>query len=168
MLRIAIIGCSGVGKSTLARRLGEKLGLPVVHLDALYWEPGWTEPQTPAFRARVTEALKGGRWVSDGNYFSKTADLRFANADLIIWIDQPRWLCLWRITWRSLIGWGRTRRDLGPDCPEKIDGELHAYVWGFDRLRRPRMEAALEAYAHIPIVRLSGDKAVAAFVASMP
>lgn len=167
MQRIAIIGCSGTGKTTLARRLGERLGLPVVHMDALYWEAGWTEPDTAAFRARVTEALSGGRWVSDGNYMTKTTDLRLAVADLIVWLDQPRWLCLCRITWRALKGWGRTRPDLGPDCPEHIDGELHAYVWNFDKRSRPRIEAALKAI-DAPLVRLKGDKAIEAFVAGLP
>jgi adenylate kinase family enzyme len=61
MERVVILGCAGTGKSTLARRLGAKTGLPVVHLDALFWEPGWQESDPAVFRQRVTEALAGGR-----------------------------------------------------------------------------------------------------------
>ena len=139
MERVVILGCSGTGKSTLARRLGAKTGLPVVHLDALFWEPGWRESDPAVFRQRVTEALAGGRWITDGIFNSKTFDLRLPQADLIIWIEQPLALRLWRVTWRALRYQGQTRPDMGPDCPEKSDLEFLKYIWNFDRKNRPRL-----------------------------
>ena len=80
MRRIVILGCSGSGKTTLAVRLGERLGLPVVHLDPLYWEPGWRAPDAAAFLARVADAIAGDAWVSEGNY-RETFELRLPRAD---------------------------------------------------------------------------------------
>ena len=59
------------------------------------------EPEPEAFRARVREALAGGRWVSEGVYISRTFDLRLPQADLIVWLDQPRWLRFVRVAWRA-------------------------------------------------------------------
>src|SRR5450631_2597540 len=116
MRRIVILGCSGSGKSTLARRLGARLGLPVVHLDVLFWEPGWTEPDNAAFRARVGAAIAGDAWVSDGNYTTRTFDLRLPRADLIVWMDTPRLVCLARTLKRSALA--RPRPDLPVGCEE--------------------------------------------------
>ncbi|HEY5008664.1 MAG TPA: hypothetical protein VII42_11705, partial [Caulobacteraceae bacterium] len=93
MRRIVILGNAGSGKSTLARRLGERLRLPVVHLDVLFWEPGWTEPDNEAFRTRVRAAIAGDDWISEGNYLSRTFDLRLPRAELVIWMDTPRLTC---------------------------------------------------------------------------
>lgn len=84
MQRIVILGNGGSGKSTLARLLGERLDLPVVHLDKLFWEPGWAEPDAQQFRERVREAVAGDAWVCEGNYARRTFDLRLPRADLVI------------------------------------------------------------------------------------
>jgi adenylate kinase family enzyme len=55
--RILILGASGTGKSTLARRIGESLGLPVVHLDAINWNPGWVQTEAERFRQKVKGRL---------------------------------------------------------------------------------------------------------------
>jgi adenylate kinase family enzyme len=165
MQRIAIIGCSGTGKSTLARKVGARLDLPVVHLDALFWEPGWKEAEPEAFRARVAKALAGGRWVSDGNYNTRTFDLRLPQADLIVWLDQPLWLRFVRVAWRAFRHRRGGRLDMGPDCPEKLDRAFLAFIWNFDRVTRPRIEAAIARLApHVPLVRLRGDAQIAAFL----
>ena len=66
--RILIIGCPGSGKSTLARRLSAQTGLPIVHLDALYWLPGWVERSREDFDALLQDKLEKPRWIIDGNY----------------------------------------------------------------------------------------------------
>ncbi|MDB5478961.1 MAG: putative topology modulation protein FlaR [Caulobacteraceae bacterium] len=164
MNRIAIVGCSGGGKSTLARTVGAALGLPVVHLDALFWKPGWVESDPEPFRAAVDVALAGERWVSDGN-FTSVADLSLGRADTIVWIDQPMPLCLSRAIWRGLTGLGRTRADLAPGCPEKIDFAFYRYIVTWSGAPRTRLQGALDRFApHAPLVRLRSDRAIAAWV----
>ncbi len=99
--RIAIVGPTGSGKSTLARRIGRRVGCEHVELDALFHEAGWTPAETEAFRARVEARLSGPAWVVDGNYAS-VRDLTWGRADLLIWLDFPLPLVLWRLFWRVM------------------------------------------------------------------
>ena len=92
MQRIVILGCSGAGKSTFAQALGARLGLPVVHLDALFWRPGWKEPEPESFRMAVAAAVAGDAWITDGNYAGRTFDLLLPRADAVLFVHQPRWL----------------------------------------------------------------------------
>lgn len=165
MRRIVILGCSGSGKSTLARRLGARLGLPVVHLDVLYWRPGWQVPDPAGFRGRVAAAVAGEAWVCEGNY-RDTFDLRLPRAELVIVVDAPRWLRLLRVVRRSF-GPGR-RDDLPAGCPEHLDWELMTFIWRFDRRSWPRIDRSrLEHGAGVPVVRLGDRRAVEGFLAGL-
>ena len=167
MQRIAILGCPGGGKSTLAQALGARLGLPVVHIDSLYWQPGWTAPDEAAFRARMVEALAGERWVVDGN-FSATFDLRLPKADTVIVIEQPRGRCLWGALRRWLSWRGRNRPDLAPGCPEKLDPEFYRYIWNYAHDQQPKLAPALARYCpDIVPVRLRSDRQIDAFLADL-
>jgi adenylate kinase family enzyme len=167
MRRIAIIGCSGGGKSTLATALGERLRLPVVHLDVLFWRPGWVESEPAAFRARVAEALAGDAWISEGNFITGISDLRFPRADAIVWIEQPRLICLWRAIARVIKHRRTPRPDMAAGCAERFDLAFYRYIWTWDALTRPRMDAAIAAYgAAARVVRLRGDGEISAFLAS--
>ena len=143
--RIVILGRSGSGKSTLARKLGRKYGLPIVHIDALFWQPGWVAPDNESFRARLADALAGDRWITDGN-FSNTFDIRLPRADLILWVEVPRMVSIRRALLRVWKHYGRTRPDLAPGCPERLDWAFLRYIWNFDRDTRPRIMAAIEAH----------------------
>jgi adenylate kinase family enzyme len=159
MRRVAIIGPSGAGKSTLAVRLGQALDVPVVHLDALFWQPGWVEPDREIFAARVREATAGEAWVVDGNYISRQKDVLTA-ADTVVWLDFPRRVCLWRVVRRWLQHRGNTRPDMGPDCPEKIDFEFLHWIWTFPRQYRPMIVenvSALRADQRLIVLRRPGE-----------
>ncbi|MCC7276025.1 MAG: topology modulation protein [Alphaproteobacteria bacterium] len=167
MRRIVILGCSGGGKSTLARALGARLGLPVVHLDVLFWQPGWKESERAPFRARLADALAGDGWITDGN-FANTFDLRLPRADTIIWIEQPRLLCVARALLRVARYYGRNRPDLAPGCPERLDLAFLRYIWRFRRDTEPKVWAGIAAHGgHARLVRLAGNRAIAAFLASV-
>ena len=114
MRRIVVVGCQGTGKTSLALKLGRKLGMPVVLLDVLYWRPGWKASDKAGFRARVADVIASDSWIVDGTYWGLAFDLTLARADTLIVIDRPRWLCQWRIVWRSAFG----RVGCGPTCPK--------------------------------------------------
>ncbi len=164
MRRVVILGSSGAGKSTFARALGARLGVPVVHLDALFWRPGWVEPEPDAFRAAVAAAIAGDGWVSDGNYVSRTFDLRLPRADTVIFLHQPRWLCVARVLWRWLSAFGRTRPDMAEGCAENMTWDFFLWVWRFEATHEPRIIAAAQAYP-APITHLRGGAAMARFLA---
>ena len=164
MRRILIIGNSGGGKSTLARQLGAKLGLPVIHLDVLFWKPGWVESGDVEFREAVVAALSAPTWVCDGN-FGSNWDLRMPLSDTIIWIDQPRALCLFRAIWRAITYRRGGRPDIAEGCPETFDLAFYRFIWSYDRKVKPRLEAALASYgAHAHLVRLRSDREITAFL----
>lgn len=164
--RIVILGNAGSGKSTLARKLGQNLGLPVVHLDRLFWGPDWTKLDPVAFRKNVATAVKGPKWVCEGNYHRRTFDLRLPRADLVIWMDTPRLVCVKRVLIRS---WNNAPRpDLPDGCQEKLDREFLTflrYVWNFDSASRPAIEAErCSKGAEVPVVHLKGKRELRAFM----
>ncbi|MBE9043018.1 DNA topology modulation protein [Pleurocapsales cyanobacterium LEGE 10410] len=145
MQRVAVIGTCGAGKSTLARSLGQNLDLPVIHLDAYYWQPGWQETDPDTWQEIHRELIKGDRWIIDGNY-GNTMDIRLAAADTIIWLDFNRYLCLWRVFQRYLQHPGKVRPDMAAGCPERLNWEFMHYVWNFPKLHRPKIVDKLTEY----------------------
>ena len=173
MRRIVILGCAGSGKSTLARLLGQRLHLPVHHLDQLFWQPDWTKPSDALFEQRVRDAVAGESWVIEGNYDRRSFKWRLPRADTLIWMDTPRITCLRRVllrTWRGVRG--QQRPDMAPDCPERFDAaylEFLRYVWTFRREHLPRIEAGVaELGAHLRVHRFGNEAEVRAFVAALP
>jgi adenylate kinase family enzyme len=145
MQRIMIIGGAGTGKSTLARAMGARLNLPVVHLDRHYWSPGWVAPEPDEWRRRVAELAAADAWVMDGNY-SGTLDLRLPRAEALVWLDLPRWIYFPRAVWRSAANYGRERADIGPGCREQLDLDfLFNWVWNYPTRSRPRTLQLLES-----------------------
>jgi adenylate kinase family enzyme len=100
--RIAVVGTTGSGKTTVARRLAAHHRVPHVELDALHWGPNWAEPSAEDFRARVQDALPGTGWVVDGGYHGKLGDLVLEQADLVVWLDPPLATILRRLWTRTL------------------------------------------------------------------
>ena len=165
MRRVLIVGRSGGGKSTLARRLGAATGLPVIHLDRLFWKPGWVVSTTGELQARLDPLLAGEGWITDGNYLG-TIGSRLPYADTVVLVRMPLWICLWRIARRTLTQWGRVRPDMGEGCPERFDLEFLRYVWNFDRDRMPGVEAALADFAG-ELVVLDSPRAMEAWIRSI-
>ncbi len=166
--RIAIIGPGGAGKSTLARQMGEKTGLPVVHLDAVYWHEGWTETPKDVWEQTVREMARQPQWIMDGNY-GGTMELRLAAADTIIFLDLPPLLCVWRVVRR----WRRYRResrpDMAPGCPEKVDFAFVKWIWNYRRDRRLDILARMNKCAEgRRLVHLQSPGQVRRFLAMLP
>src|SRR5437870_13094901 len=130
MKRILVIGSGGAGKSYLARCLGENLGIDVIHLDRLYWQPNWTEPSKEDWRATVEKILGAEEWIIDGN-FGGTMEMRIAAADTVIFLDLPRIVCIWRLLKRWMTYRKSSRPDMAMGCDEKIDLDLLKWVWRY-------------------------------------
>jgi len=149
MKKVLVIGSSGAGKSTFALSLGKLLDIEVVHLDALYWNPGWIETPKAAWAETVAELVKRDSWIMDGNY-SGTFDLRFKACDAVIFLDMPRLVCLWRVLKRSMIYRNRSRPDMAARCHEKLDSEFIEFilwVWNYPKTRRPEVLELMRANA---------------------
>lgn len=167
MKRVLVIGSGGAGKSVLARRLHELTGLELIHLDRLYWKPGWVETPKDEWRETVAELLEGDGWIIDGNYGS-TLEMRLAACDTVVYLCPPRLVCLGRALKRYYRHRGRTRPDMGPECPEKIDLEFLRWIWNFSRRDAPRIEKRLaRAPERAAIVRLGSAAEVEEFLSAV-
>jgi adenylate kinase family enzyme len=144
--RILVIGCSGAGKSTLARAIADRYRLPLIYLDRCYWRPGWVAPSEAEWAAEVERLIAEPEWVMDGNY-SSTLRRRAEIADAIVFLDLPRWLCLLRVLRRAAFGYGRSRPDVAPGCPERFDWAFLKWVWNYPKRSRPKTLALLSTYS---------------------
>ena len=166
MQRIIIIGCGGAGKSTLARKLGEVLDLPVVHLDKLFWKPNWVETSREEFDALLAQELAKDKWIMDGN-FNRTMPERIKRCDTIIYLDFSRVVCLMGVVKRVITTYGTVRPDMGEGCPERIDFEFMKWVWNFNKNKRESYYKMLNEVEGIETIVLKNRRAVKMFLKSL-
>jgi adenylate kinase family enzyme len=166
MKRVVIIGCGGAGKSTLAQELGKRTGLPVIHLDSIFWLPGWVEMNRDEFDRKIRAELEKEQWIIDGNY-NRTMPERIARCDTIIYLDFPRIVCLYGIFKRLLTNIGKTRPDMGEGCPERIDWEFLKWVWNYNKDKRERNYRLLNEATHAETIVLKNRRAVKKFLKSL-
>ncbi|MBN1657965.1 MAG: adenylate kinase [Anaerolineae bacterium] len=172
--RIAVIGTSGSGKTTFARRAAERLGIHHVELDAIFWGPGWTQTPVDEFRARTAAALAGDAWTTDGNY-SKVRDIVWGRADTVVWLDYPLPLVLWRVTTRTLRRC-LTREELWSGNRENVreaffsrDSIILYSLQTYRRRKRQYQDLFCQPeYAHLHVVRLCSPRATRRWLAQLP
>ncbi|MGB8213948.1 MAG: AAA family ATPase [Anaerolineales bacterium] len=155
--RIVVVGVTGCGKSVLAEKLANKLGLDFIELDALYWKPGWVACADEEFHQRVEVATRAPAWALAGNY-SKTRDLVWPRTQAVIWLDYPFLLVfgrLWKRTWRRWLTqellWGTNYERLWPQL--KVWSKDSLFYWQVHSYRRqkrlyPQLFTSPE-YAHL-------------------
>jgi len=158
--RIIVIGTTGSGKSTLAEKLARQLGLDFIDLDALHWEPNWTDAPLDVFRQRVDVATRKEKWALAGNY-SAVRDITWPRAEAIIWLDYPFWTSFWRLvrrTWRRCwtreLLWGTNRENLWQQL--KIWSDDSLFHWFFKTYGRRKREIptflALPQHTHLHLI----------------
>jgi adenylate kinase family enzyme len=166
MQRIAVVGCGGSGKTALARQLGRRLDLPVVHVDGHYWrtEGGRRVESSPQEWERThRELIAGERWVIDGMKLGVLAE-RLAAADTAIYLDLPMRACLWGVLRRRLRYRGRLRPDIG--VYDRINWSFLRWIWSFRRVQRPVVLERLAA-AECDVVVLRRRRDVREFLGSV-
>jgi adenylate kinase family enzyme len=163
--KVIVIGPGGAGKSTFATQLGALKGLPVIHLDTWHWKPGWVEPSKADWTNTVALLINREAWIMDGNY-SGSLQTRLEASDVVIFLDLPRRVCLWRVM-RRLIRYRNTNRpDMAPGCDEHFDLKFLGWIWNYRRSTRPKIVRLLEtAGKNKEIVWLRSRAAVAGYLA---
>lgn len=143
MQKVMIIGCPGGGKSTFARELHRLSGLPLYHLDMMYWNADRTKVPREVFQERLEEALEQENWIIDGNY-NRTLEMRMEACDTIFFLDYPLEVCLEGAQARK----GTKRPDMpwteGED--EAVDEEFLQFIRSFQEESRPRIFELLEKH----------------------
>jgi adenylate kinase family enzyme len=161
--RIQVIGCGGAGKSTLAKSLGDLLGIEVYHLDTLFWLPNWQESSMEEFRQKVDAILEKEQWIMDGNY-GATMRHRAEHSDLVIYLDFPTLTCLTGAIVRRFVYHNKSRPDMTEGNYERLEWRFIKWVLTYRRLRRPVILAMLnELPAHCEVVVLKSRREVAEF-----
>ena len=136
--RIIILGSPGSGKSTLAKNLHMRTGLPLFHLDNIWWKADQTHITREEFDNRLQTILQTRRWIIDGDY-SRTYELRFSFCDTIIFLDYSEEECMKGITERI----GRVRPDI-PWVENRLDPELAELVRNYHKENRPKLYSLIE------------------------
>lgn len=172
--RVAVVGTSGSDKTTLARRLAERLGVPHVELDAIHWGPNWTPAPADVFRERTAQALSGEAWTVDGNY-SAVREIVWPRADTIVWLDYALPVIMGRVMIRTL--WRVvTREELWSGNRERastaILGRDSIIWWALSTYRRRRREYPVlfsrPEFAHLRVVHLTSPRQARLWLASLP
>ena len=150
MKKVIVIGCPGSGKSVFSRKLKDATGLPLYHLDMLYWNADKTIVEKDVFLSRLHEVMIRDEWIIDGN-FASTMEKRMAACDTIFFLDYATKVCLEGIESRR----GKSRSDMPWVESGEWDEEFISRITNFPTESRPQVMALLEKYAekHICIFR---------------
>lgn len=143
MKKVIVIGCPGSGKSTFAKALHEETGIPLFHLDMMYWNADRTIVEKPVFRQRLSEAMTQEEWIIDGNYGS-TMEIRLQACDTVFFLDYPVEVCLEGVRARR----GKTRSDMPwVETENEEDTEFLEFIRSYNAESRPVVLELLKKYA---------------------
>ena len=173
--RIAVVGTTSSGKSTLAEKLAQKIGADFIELDALHWEPNWVEAPNEVFRERVEKAISREAWVVAGNY-SVVRDLVWNKAEAVIWLDYPFHIVFWRLFKRTIRRavlqeelWNGNRESFWTHL--KLWSEESLFHWLFKtywrRKREYPMLFSLPENAHLKIIHFKHPKETEAWLTNV-
>ena len=158
MKKIIVIGCPGSGKSTVSRALHHKTGIPLYHLDMMYWNADKTTVEKSVFLERLSAVLETDGWIIDGNY-SSTMELRMAACDTVIFLDYPLDVCLDGIKERR----GKPRSDM-PWIETEEDAEFIEFIKSYNEQQKPKVLELFKKYRDKSIIILESREQANAFL----
>ena len=158
MKKVIVIGCPGSGKSTISRELHNKTGIPLYHLDMMYWNADKTTVEKSVFLERLSVVLEKDEWIIDGNYGS-TMELRMAACDTVIFLDCPLDVCLDGIRGRR----GKPRSDM-PWIETEEDWEFIEFIKNYNEQQKPKVLELLEKYRDKNIIIFKSREEADAFL----
>ena len=156
--RVIVIGCPGSGKSTVSRALHNKTGIPLYHLDMMYWNADKTTVEKNVFLERLFAVLEKDEWIIDGNYGS-TMELRMAACDTVIFLDYPLDICIDGIRERR----GKPRSDM-PWIETEEDSEFIEFIKNYNEQQKPKVLELLKKYNDKNIIILESREQADAFL----
>lgn len=142
MEKVIIIGCPGSGKSTFGRKLKSIIGLPLYHLDMMFWNEDRTTVSKEVFIRRLQETMSNSEWIIDGNYGS-TMEMRIKECDTVFFLDYPTEICMEGIRERI----GKPRSDMPWIENDNVDEEFISFINGYNLESRPSVIELLEKYS---------------------
>jgi len=168
MQKIIVIGCPGAGKTTFSKQLAKKLGLPLYHLDYFYYDNRFDYPHnTSAWRQRITELVHKEQWIIDGNYKS-TFDIRFPQAEAIIYLDYPLRITLSRALKRRVVLHGKVRDDMPSSWKEQFSLQFLRFILSYNRVERPKLYKLLQAeQRHRTVIILRSPRQTERYLAAL-
>ena len=163
MNRILIIGSNGAGKSTFSFRLAGITGLPLVHIDQIYWRGDWDVTPVEEFDRLVQTEAQKSVWIIEGNNL-RSLPQRLALADTVFWFEFPPALCVRNVLRRELRYRGRVRPDMPDQCVSRFDFSFLRMVWSFNRKNHGRIASMLNAQDHIRVIRFTNYRQAKAYL----
>ncbi len=170
--RISVVGTIGSGKTTFAREVSERLGIPHIELDSLHWEANWVEASEAVFRERVLKSLQNGSWVVDGNYH-QVRDIVWSRADTVVWLDYSFRTIMSRLARRTLRR-VFTHEKLWNGNQEHIRSLFtpdSVFWWAFKTYRRRRREypalLGQPENSHLALVRLRSPRGAGEWLSAL-
>jgi adenylate kinase family enzyme len=172
--RVHIRGVSASGKSTLGGRLSRALDCDYIELDSLWHRENWTTAPIEEFRALVSQRVSGNSWVVEGNY-KRVRDVIWDRVELVIWLDYPLPLVLWRLTRRTFgrafrreVLWAGNRERLWRHLLIPKDSLYWWVLTTYRRLRREFREVSSDpAFAHVQFIRFAHPRETEAWVRAL-
>ena len=158
MKKVIVIGCPGSGKSTVSRALHNKTGIPLYHLDMMYWNADKTTVEKSVFLERLSDVLEKDEWIIDGNYGS-TLELRMAACDTVVFLDYPLDLCLDGIKERR----GKPRSDM-PWIETEEDAEFIEFIKNYEEQQKPKVLELLKKHSDKNIIIFKSREQADAFL----
>lgn len=163
MERVLIIGSNGAGKTTFSYSLSGKTGLPLIHIDKIYWQNYWEVTPQREFLEKVLAEVQKPKWIIEGNNLSSLSQ-RLPYADTVFWFEFPPLLCLIHVFKREMKYHKTPRPDLPDECMGRLKIRFLKEVWEFNKKNHGRIKLLLENTGNIKVIHLKNHRQAADYL----